>query len=57
MNTPTTWIVTTLLAAAFVLTRLTLDGMWANIAGVCLAVAAFAAGAAAFERSRSGKDG
>ncbi|MBE1535746.1 hypothetical protein [Actinomadura algeriensis] len=57
MNTPTTWIVTMLLAAAFVFTRLTLEGTQRTVVGICLAVAAIAVGFTAFARGKGEKDG
>ncbi|MFV2176627.1 hypothetical protein ACFHW2_19305 [Actinomadura sp. LOL_016] len=58
MNTPTTWIVTILLIAGFVATRLTLEGTWqGNVVGVGLAIAAVAVGFTAFSRSRGEDDG
>ncbi|WP_176611828.1 hypothetical protein [Actinomadura sp. WMMB 499] len=57
MNTPMTWIAAMLLVAAYLVTRLGLDGTTRNVIGAGLAIAAFALGATAFARGRGRDDG
>ncbi|WP_158079288.1 hypothetical protein [Actinomadura sp. CNU-125] len=56
MNTPMTWIAALLLVAAYLVTRLGLDGTWRTVIGIGLTVAAVALGFTAFTRGRSEND-